>query len=41
VAANIEFAYHEAGHMMDLHVPSRLAQSAQLAAFVGADDDED
>jgi carboxypeptidase C (cathepsin A) len=41
VAANIEFAYHEAGHMMYLHEPSRLAQSAQLAAFVGADDDED
>ena len=36
LAANIEFAYHEAGHMMYLHEPSRLAQSAQLAAFVGA-----
>jgi carboxypeptidase C (cathepsin A) len=34
VAANIEFAYHQAGHMMYLHEPSRLAQSAQLAAFV-------
>lgn len=35
VAANIEFTYYEAGHMMYLHEPSRLAQSAQLAAFVG------
>src|SRR5215472_1137014 len=33
---NIEFTYHEAGHMMYLHEPSRVAQSAQLAAFVGA-----
>ena len=33
-AANIEFAYHEAGHMMYVHEPSRLAQSARLAAFV-------
>jgi carboxypeptidase C (cathepsin A) len=32
--ANIEFEYHEAGHMMYVHEPSRLAQSAQLAAFV-------
>ncbi len=31
---NIEYSYHEAGHMMYLHEPSRLAQSAQLAAFV-------
>jgi carboxypeptidase C (cathepsin A) len=31
---NIEFSYHEAGHMMYLHEPSRLAQSAQLAAFL-------
>ncbi len=38
LAANIEFSYHEAGHMMYLHEPSRLAQSAQLAAFVGAGD---
>jgi carboxypeptidase C (cathepsin A) len=36
VAGNIEFSYHEAGHMMYLHEPSRLAQSARLAAFVGA-----
>ncbi len=34
LAGNIEFTYHEAGHMMYLHEPSRLAQSAQLAAFV-------
>jgi carboxypeptidase C (cathepsin A) len=34
LAANIEFSYHEAGHMMYLHEPSRQAQSAQLAAFV-------
>ena len=33
---NIEFAYHEAGHMMYVHEPSRLAQSQQLAAFVTA-----
>jgi carboxypeptidase C (cathepsin A) len=32
---NVEFAYHEAGHMMYVHEPSRLAQCAQLAAFVG------
>jgi carboxypeptidase C (cathepsin A) len=38
LAGNIEFSYHEAGHMMYLHEPSRLAQSAQLAAFVGAGD---
>ena len=25
---NIEFAYYEAGHMMYVHEPSRLAQSA-------------
>ncbi len=31
---NIEFAYYEAGHMMYLHEPSRLAQSEQLATFV-------
>jgi carboxypeptidase C (cathepsin A) len=31
---NIEFAYYEAGHMMYVHEPSRLAQSEQLAAFV-------
>jgi carboxypeptidase C (cathepsin A) len=34
---NLEFAYFEAGHMMYLHDPSRLDQSAQLARFVQAD----
>jgi carboxypeptidase C (cathepsin A) len=32
---NVEFHYFEAGHMMYVHEPSRLAQSAQLAEFVG------
>ena len=36
LAANIEFGYYESGHMMYVHEPSRLAQSAQLAAFVTA-----
>ena len=31
---NLEFRYFEAGHMMYVHEPSRLAQSAQLAQFV-------
>jgi carboxypeptidase C (cathepsin A) len=31
---NIELRYFEAGHMMYVHEPSRLAQSAQLAQFV-------
>lgn len=31
---NVEFAYHEAGHMMYLHEPSRAAQAEQLATFV-------
>jgi carboxypeptidase C (cathepsin A) len=31
---NIEVNHFEAGHMMYVHEPSRLAQSAQLAAFV-------
>jgi carboxypeptidase C (cathepsin A) len=31
---NIEHAYYEAGHMMYIHEPSRLQQSADLAAFV-------
>jgi carboxypeptidase C (cathepsin A) len=35
LSANIEISYYEAGHMMYLHEPSRLAQSARLAAFVG------
>ncbi|MFC4011815.1 S10 family peptidase [Nonomuraea purpurea] len=34
LAANIEFSYYEAGHMMYVHEPSRLRQSADLAAFV-------
>ena len=36
LAANIDFSYYEAGHMMYLHEPSRLAQSERLAAFVTA-----
>ncbi|MEO7448738.1 MAG: peptidase S10, partial [Humibacillus sp.] len=32
--ANIERAYYEAGHMMYVHEPTRLAQSADLADFV-------
>lgn len=32
--ANIEHAYYEAGHMMYVHEPSRLAQSRALADFV-------
>jgi carboxypeptidase C (cathepsin A) len=32
----IEVRYYEAGHMMYVHEPSRLRQSADLAAFVGA-----
>jgi carboxypeptidase C (cathepsin A) len=31
---NIETKYYPAGHMMYIHEPSRLAQSADLAAFV-------
>ena len=34
LAANIEYSYYEAGHMMYLHEPSRLAQSQALAEFV-------
>jgi len=34
LAANISFGYYEAGHMMYLHEPSRLAQSQQLERFV-------
>jgi carboxypeptidase C (cathepsin A) len=34
LAANVEFAYYESGHMMYLHEPSRLDQSARLAEFV-------
>ncbi|HWF79667.1 MAG TPA: peptidase S10 [Streptosporangiaceae bacterium] len=36
LAANVEFAYYESGHMMYLHEPSRLDQSARLARFVTA-----
>jgi len=36
LAGNVEFGYYEAGHMMYVHEPSRLAQSAALAAFVTA-----
>jgi carboxypeptidase C (cathepsin A) len=32
--ANIEHAYYDAGHMMYVHEPSRLRQSADLAEFV-------
>jgi carboxypeptidase C (cathepsin A) len=32
----IEVRYYEAGHMMYVHEPSRLQQSADLAAFVTA-----
>jgi carboxypeptidase C (cathepsin A) len=31
---NIDLAYYEAGHMMYVHEPSRLQQSADLAAFI-------
>ncbi len=31
---NIEMHYYEAGHMMYVHEPSRIAQSAHLAEFV-------
>lgn len=31
---NIEHAYYDAGHMMYVHEPSRVQQSADLAAFV-------
>ncbi len=34
LAGNIEFAYYEAGHMMYLHEPSRIDQSARLVAFI-------
>ncbi len=36
LAANISFSYYEAGHMMYVHEPSRVAQSEQLARFVTA-----
>ena len=34
LAGNIDYSYYEAGHMMYLHEPSRLAQAEALAAFV-------
>ncbi len=34
LTANIDYSYYEAGHMMYLHEPSRLAQSEELARFV-------
>jgi carboxypeptidase C (cathepsin A) len=34
VAADVEHAYYEAGHMMYVHEPSRLQQSKDLAEFV-------
>ncbi|MBV9843893.1 MAG: peptidase S10 [Kutzneria sp.] len=34
--ANIELVYYPAGHMMYVHEPSRVQQSADLAAFVRA-----
>lgn len=34
LAGNVEFAYYESGHMMYVHEPSRLDQSARLAQFV-------
>jgi carboxypeptidase C (cathepsin A) len=33
---NIELSYYDAGHMMYVHEPSRIRQSADLAAFVRA-----
>jgi carboxypeptidase C (cathepsin A) len=34
LGANIELAYYPAGHMMYVHEPSRIRQSADLAAFL-------
>ena len=34
LAANVERAYYEAGHMMYVHEPSRIRQSADLADFI-------
>jgi carboxypeptidase C (cathepsin A) len=31
---NVELAYYEAGHMMYVHEPSRIRQSAEIAAFI-------
>ena len=32
--ANVELAHYEAGHMMYVHEPSRIRQSADLAAWI-------
>ena len=34
LAANVETAHYEAGHMMYVHEPSRIRQSADLADFI-------
>jgi carboxypeptidase C (cathepsin A) len=34
LTGNIEYSYYEAGHMMYVHEPSRLAQAEELARFV-------
>jgi carboxypeptidase C (cathepsin A) len=34
LTANVDYSYYEAGHMMYVHEPSRLAQSEELARFV-------
>ncbi len=34
LGGNIELAYYPAGHMMYVHEPSRIRQSADLAAFI-------
>jgi carboxypeptidase C (cathepsin A) len=35
LAVNVELAHYEAGHMMYVHEPSRIRQSADLADFIG------
>ncbi|MBI3746354.1 MAG: peptidase S10, partial [Chloroflexi bacterium] len=34
LAGNVELAHYEAGHMMYVHEPSRIRQSADLASFI-------
>ena len=34
LAGNVEIAHYEAGHMMYVHEPSRIRQSAELADFI-------
>jgi carboxypeptidase C (cathepsin A) len=34
IAGQVEFSYFEAGHMMYVHEPSRVRQSAELGSFV-------